>query len=55
MLVTSIAIWNWDKIIVAIALGVWGINVVLSIQSESHRPLQSECHANIVWYQVPRE
>jgi len=33
MLVASIAIWNWDKIIVTIAVGVWGINVVLLIQS----------------------
>jgi len=28
-----IAIWNWDKIIVTIAVGVWGINAVLLIQS----------------------
>jgi len=33
MLATSIAIWNWDKIIVTIAVGVWGINAVLLIQS----------------------
>jgi len=33
ILLRVIAIWNRDRIIVAIALGVWGINVALSIQS----------------------
>jgi hypothetical protein len=52
MLATSIAIWNRDKIIVTIAVGVWGINVVLLIQSESHRPLSNRWNFMQTWSDI---
>jgi hypothetical protein len=33
--IASIAIWNRNRVVVATAIGVWGINVVISIQSKS--------------------
>ena len=41
---SSIAIWNKNRVVVAIALGVWAINIGFLIQGESARPspLQTE-------------
>jgi hypothetical protein len=50
MYATSIAIWNKDKVIMAIAIGAWVINVVSLIVSESHCPLPTtgNLHADML-------
>jgi len=34
----SIAIWNGNKVILVVAMMVWGINIVFLIQGKSLRP-----------------
>jgi hypothetical protein len=36
---TSVAIWNWKKIVITIAAGVWGINIRLLIQGKPRSPI----------------
>jgi len=43
-----IAIWNKRKVVVAIAMGLWVINVSFIILSESFYPLDQEFHINMV-------
>ncbi|KAI9453602.1 hypothetical protein F5148DRAFT_1289011 [Russula earlei] len=40
---SSIAIWNRNKIVVAIATGVWAVNVAVIIQGKSHPTDDHQC------------
>jgi hypothetical protein len=44
---SSIAIWNKNRVVVAIAVGVWVINIAFLIQGESERLSLPPCGLGI--------
>jgi len=53
--VSSVAVWNMNKIIMAIAGGIWLSNVAASIEGKPLLPTEYwECRTNAIFPQVLR-